>query len=135
MLFFNLTASKTTLNSMLKEPSLIPDHLLANNIYQVSALEFYFMVSNCFNFLFFFFPRPQRRNNNYFLCPDGICYLCSPHSVFSLREYTLNFQSTLYQLADRRHPPLMFPDEVTREPTVTPANLPSSLCFRFTGFP
>ncbi|XP_075873801.1 CDAN1-interacting nuclease 1 isoform X2 [Nelusetta ayraudi] len=26
--------SKTTLNSMLKEPSLIPDHILANNIYQ-----------------------------------------------------------------------------------------------------
>lgn len=32
------SASKTVLNSMLKEPSLIPDQTLANNVYQVSVL-------------------------------------------------------------------------------------------------
>lgn len=37
---FSFAASKTVLNSMLKEPSLIQDPVLAKNIFQVSALNF-----------------------------------------------------------------------------------------------
>ena len=33
-------ASKTVLNSMLKEPSLIPDLILAQNIQQVSGFKY-----------------------------------------------------------------------------------------------
>lgn len=36
-------ASKTVLNSMLKEPSLIPDLILAQNIQQVSVLKIIFL--------------------------------------------------------------------------------------------
>lgn len=38
------SASKTVLNSMLKEPSLIPDQILANNVYQVSVSAFTFKL-------------------------------------------------------------------------------------------
>jgi len=34
--FVLCSASKTVLNSMLKEPSLIPDQMLAKHVYQVS---------------------------------------------------------------------------------------------------
>lgn len=39
---FLSAASKTVLNSMLKEPSLIPDLILAQNIQQVSVLKIFF---------------------------------------------------------------------------------------------
>lgn len=57
----SFSASKTVLNSMLKEPSLIPDQILANNVYQVSVLHFKSKLEYCrkpfklLGVLFFFF--------------------------------------------------------------------------------
>lgn len=108
---FVWSASKTTLNGMLKEPSLIPDHILANNIYQVSALELFIsqlvLDFKYFKLTFFFFLDVVTMIFFFFLPPDAICFLRSPHLVFSLRAYTLNFQirivPTRWQTASSAH--------------------------------
>lgn len=45
------TASKTVLNSMLKEPSLIPDLILAQNIQQVCLLNINRRLNNFLNYI------------------------------------------------------------------------------------
>lgn len=51
----SFSASKTVLNGMLKEPSLIPDQILAKNVYQVSVLNFSIHIVGNHWFCFYLF--------------------------------------------------------------------------------